>query len=179
MVNVYLFFLSSTPIAPLNYLYRASLEDEPIDEVYIIYNDRILKELGDEEFKKAYEGALKTIVGKDVKVVWTYMGEDDSFENTRRVCDKVFRELVARKERENIRVVVDITPGRKYMSVFLTVVGMRLYKKCSKASIVYVHVLSEVSNAPIVAMPPGSYEIIDLLEVIEKCNQETSVHGWL
>lgn len=110
----YVTTVGTSPEAVFNPLwYLAEVYSWVPDEVYLLWNEDVEEEL---EKVKGLIGRLSKAYGKEIKI---NAGEELRFEESnpvefREKAGKLVRELSARGE-----VVVDITPGRKFMSALL------------------------------------------------------------
>ncbi len=157
MMRVWITTVGKSPFAVVNPIWMACREGKFIpDRVYLVWNEDV------EGVKQTVERMLgiilqnygvpepEIIADESVKV------REDDFNKFK----SVISEICNRELNEGNEVVIDMTPGRKFMSALAMVLGL-----LKKISVYYLH-LTDLSyqNKPLVLIPFSTQKLYDMKE---------------
>jgi hypothetical protein len=157
-MKVWITTIGSSPFAVINTLWAAcELEDFKPERVYLIYNDKMLREL---QTVKDWIGRITVeYAGARAELIERECSEEDFIRYS-----KLLNQIISEEKNRGNTVAVDITPGRKIMSAFSMHHGL---EKADR--VYYLHLLNQrYQNQSFMEIPAEEQNLIDMKKMVVK-----------
>lgn len=142
-----------SPIAALNGLWHEVRRGIFPAEIALLRSEGVENEV--ESFKKCVEALFKVYFNEKVNIKEVKFEENDPMGFRSKVLNEI--------ENSNYDVILDMTPGRKFISGFMLSLGR--HQKVTK--IVYVHLFDRnFENVPLPLIPRNKQKIYDFKNLI-------------